>query len=225
MMPATQPLSRFSIAGFAVFVAIAIVHLVAQLGDFRLLADITQSLLMPLLIVTLLVGTARPRRRLMWLIVAALFFSWLGDLLPRFVSGDAGFLTMVGCFLIAQIWYIAAFLPFQRRSVLRQPLLALPYVAAFALLVAFCFDGAGMLLVPVVIYGVALTLMAMLSNGLGIIAGVGGAVFFVSDAMIALRSFAELAPPASGFWIMLTYLLGQALIIVGVLRRVEVSAE
>ncbi|MDJ1370515.1 lysoplasmalogenase [Gulosibacter molinativorax] len=201
------------------FAAVTVLHLIAQfVAPGELFAHVTQSLLMPLLAAALWAGTVRPRGRLVWAVIVALFFSWLGDVLPRFVAGDAGFLTMVGCFLIAQVWYIVAFAPSWRRSVVRQPLLLLPYLAAFALLVVFCAGGAGSLLVPVVIYGIALVTMAVLSTGLGRVAGLGGAIFFVSDAMIALRTFADIAPPASGFWVMLTYSLGQALIVVAVMR-------
>lgn len=202
------------------FAAVTAAHLVAQLiGPGEMLTHVTQALLMPLLAVALFLGTAPPRGRQVWAVLVALFFSWLGDLLPRFVAGDAEFLTMVGCFLVAQVWYIVAFAPNWRRSVARQPLLLLPYLLAFVFLIVFCAEGAGVLLVPVVIYGLALVTMAVLSTGFGWIAGLGGAIFFVSDAMIALRSFADIAPPASGFWVMLTYSLGQALIVLAVLRR------
>jgi hypothetical protein len=49
--------------------------------------------------------------------------------------------------------------------------------------------------------------------------GIGGAVFLVSDALIALHEFAGLDLPRQGFWVMLTYIVGQALIVAGVVDR------
>ena len=46
--------------------------------------------------------------------------------------------------------------------------------------------------------------------------GAGGAVFMLSDSLIALDAFADLALPGHGFWVMLTYVLGQVLLVVAV---------
>jgi uncharacterized membrane protein YhhN len=93
----------------------------------------------------------------------------------------------------------------------------LAYAAAFCALLVACAPGAGGLLVPVIVYGVCLTLMAVLATGVHPLTGLGGAVFFVSDGLIALDAFATwYAPPAPGFWVMSTYVVGQALIAAGV---------
>lgn len=195
-------------------------HLLAQLvAPEGLLADITQILLMPLLAAVLVTGLPSVGSTLARLVLVALFFSWLGDTLPRFLGGDAGFLTMVGCFLMAQVFYILAFWPYRAGSLLARPVAVLPYLAALTVLVVFCAPGAGSLLVPVLVYGIALGLMAVLSTGLGVQAGCGGAIFFLSDAMIAVRSFAGVELVAHGFWIMSGYVLGQGLIVAAVVRR------
>lgn len=201
-------------------------HLLAQLvAPEGRLADITQILLMPLLAAVLLTRLGSVSSTLARLVLLALFFSWLGDALPRFMSGDAGFLTMVGCFLVAQAFYILAFWPYRAASLLARPVAVLPYLAALTALVLWCAPGAGNLLVPVLLYGIALGLMAVLSTGLGKLAGCGGAVFFISDALIALRSFAGIELPAHGFWIMAGYVLGQGLIVAAVVRRRQVAVR
>ena len=58
--------------------------------------------------------------------------------------------------------------------------------------------------------------MAVLATGLGWVAGIGGALFFVSDSLIALRAFADVTLPAHGFWVMLTYIVGQTLLVLAV---------
>ena len=106
------------------FALVGLVHLVAQLAGGDAVADATQVLLMPLLAAVLWCETAPPRGRLVTLTLVALALSWLGDSAPRLASGDAAFLFMVGFFLLVQMAYIAAFLPFRARSVLhvRRPL-------------------------------------------------------------------------------------------------------
>ena len=209
-----------AIPAAVLFLLVTAVHLYTQLnGGQQLLADTTQILLMPLLAWLLLsMGTGAGGRLVRW-VLTALAFSWLGDTVPRFLDGQAGFLAMVGGFLLAQGCYIAAFWPYRVGSLLARPLLVLPYLAALAVLVLWCAPGAGNLLIPVLIYGAALAMMAILATGLGVMAGVGGAIFLVSDAMIAVRSFTDIPAGALGFWIMLSYVLGQSLIVAAVWRR------
>jgi uncharacterized membrane protein YhhN len=206
-----------------VFAALVLVHLGAQLAGVDLLSDASQWLLMPALAATVWCATSAPRPRLVRLVLLALGFSWLGDSAPDLTDGDAAFLVMVGFFLCAQVTYAVALWPMRRESVARRPALLVPYAVAFAALVAACAGDAGALLPAVVVYGLCLATMAVLATGLGPLAAVGGAVFLVSDAMIALGSFTEwFNPPVSGFWVMLTYTAGQALLAAGVLAR---SAE
>ena len=202
------------------FVAVALVHLGAQLAGGGLVADVTQVLLMPLLAGVLWCETSSPRGRLVTLVLVALGLSWLGDSAPKLTSGDASFLVMIAFFLLAQVAYIAAFLPFRARSVLhvhRVRLLA--YVAVVGALVLACAAGAGALLVPVLVYGACLGTMAVLATGVNRLTAVGGALFLVSDGLIALDAFVDgFGLPAQGFVVMATYLAAQGLIVAGVLR-------
>jgi uncharacterized membrane protein YhhN len=204
----------------AALVAVSVVHLGAQLIDpDGVIAPLTQVLLMPALAWVLVSRTRSPRPRLARLTLVALGFSWLGDTLPRFAPEDAGFLVMVGCFLLAQLTYAVAFLPHWRASIVRRsPLLLLPYAAGLARLVAVSHARAGSLIVPLVFYGLALGAMAVLATGLGWVAGIGGALFFASDSLIALRAFADVTLPGHGFWVMLTYVVGQSLLVLAVVR-------
>ena len=200
--------------------AVSAGHLGAQLIDpDGIIASLTQVLLMPVLAWFLVSTVPSTRPRLVRLTLLALGFSWLGDTLPRIASEDAGFLLMVGCFLLAQLTYAVAFLPYWRASIVRRsPILLVPYAAGLARLVAVTHVRAGPLLVPLIFYGLALGTMAVLATGLGWVAGIGGALFFVSDSLIALRAFADVTLPAHGFWVMLTYLLGQTLLVLAVVR-------
>lgn len=203
------------------FIVVSLVHLGAQLFDAPGFAATTQMVLMPTLAWLLLVrGSAAPPRLVQWALLA-LFFSWLGDSLPRFSTGDTAFLLMVGGFLVAQICYVVAFWPLRNRSVLRRPILIAPYALGF---IAFCFFAAtraGSLLPAVVAYALVLVTMAVLATGLGQLATTGALLFLLSDAMIGFGAFTDDRLPGHGFWVMLTYLLAQLFLVVGVINSRE----
>ncbi|WP_446665680.1 lysoplasmalogenase [Flexivirga sp. B27] len=213
---------RAAVAGFG---AVAALHLAWQFVDEDgPVSSATQILLMPALAAVLLAGRSG-RSRLTDLTLVALGASWLGDSVPRFLTDDPGFLAMVGCFLVAQVAYISGFLPYRARS---RPWTEwparVPYLAAFAALIAWCLPGAGALAPPVIGYGATLTAMALLAPGVSGLAGVGGAVFMASDGLIALHAFADVTLPVHDFWVMLTYLIGQGLIVAAVIADDEEPA-
>lgn len=224
-MPAAEPGAldlphRARILLLGVFAVVATVHLVCQLVGADTAADVTQVLLvLPLLgyaatRVTLRGDGGGPGR----LLLLALVWCWLGDTVPRFLDGDPAFLALVGCFLVAQLAFIALFWRYRRSSIwaVRRWLLV-PYLVAFAVLVALCAPHAGVLLPAVLVYGVCLVAMAVLATGLGAVTAAGGAVFLVSDGLIALGAFAPAFEdlPYGDFWVMLTYSLALLLLAVG----------
>lgn len=201
-----------------VLVLLSAGHLLAQLTGPDWWADLTQCLLMPAVAAVLLTHTPEPRSRLVRLTTLALFFSWLGDTLPRFASGDLAFLLMVGGFLVAQIVYCLAFAPERSRSVVGRG----PWTIVVAALVVIGFvllfrEQAGALSVPVGLYAAALIAMVLLATGVNRTVTIGAIVFLVSDALIGIGAFTDLAVSGSGFWIMATYIAGQSLITVGVI--------
>lgn len=210
--------SRFAALALAL---VSLTHLGAQLASSAELARATQTGLMPLLALALWLATGA-RTRLVRICLVALGFSWLGDTVPGLLGGDAAFLALVGLFLLAQAFYVVAFWPFRRESLAARPVALVPYAAVLLALVALCAPGADALLGPVIVYGVCIVTMAVLATGLGRIAGTGAAVFVVSDAMIALGEFTTwFAPPVPGFWVMLTYIAAQALLVTGIVDRLS----
>jgi uncharacterized membrane protein YhhN len=210
-----------AVGGLAgLFVAVALLHLGAQLSGADDIADATQVLLMPVLAAVLWLQSCTPRSRLVVLTMVALGLSWLGDSAPKLTDGDAAFLVMIGFFLLAQVAYIVAFWSYRANSVLhvRRPLL-LGYVLAVGALVGACAGGAAGMLVPVLVYGALLGTMAVLSTGVNLLTALGGALFLISDGLIALDAFADGFDLAGqGFLVMSTYIAAQSLIVVGVLR-------
>jgi uncharacterized membrane protein YhhN len=75
---------------------------------------------------------------------------------------------------------------------------------------------------PVVAYGVVLALMGVLATGLSRAAAVGGALFIVSDLVLAVRVFVDPdLVPYSHLVTMACYLPAQLLLTLGVLRRLR----
>lgn len=196
--------------------AVSLVHLLAQATGHHAAAGGTQMLLMPLLAAWLWTATTAPRGRLVSLVLVALGFSWLGDSVPRLLEGTPRFLAMLGAFLVAQLLYAAAFWPARRRSLLARPVLALPYFAVAVLITVACAPGAGFLIPAVAVYAATITAMAVLASGLGRLAAGGGALFVVSDALIALSAFGVLAIPGHSVWVMSTYIVAQLLLVLAV---------
>ena len=205
----------------AALAAVTTVHLTAQLAGADHLANVTQWFLMPLLALAFWLAADGARRtRLVRLTVVGLGLSWLGDTAPDVVGGDGAFLTMLGCFLLAHVAYLVAFWPLRGEGILggRRALLV-PYAVALGALLVVVAPGTGPLLVPTVVYGAALTAVAVLAT-FNPPAAVGGALFMASDSLIALNAFVDgYDLPGHGFWVMVTYVAAQCLIAAGVLRR------
>nr|WP_281065163.1 lysoplasmalogenase [Brachybacterium sacelli] len=171
---------------------------------------------MPALAAVLWTSTSSPRGPLVRLALGALGLSWLGDSAPRLAPESLSFLVMVAFFLGAQVVYALAFWPYRHRCLLTRPVLATPYLLAAAAIVLVCAPSAGVLLPAIAVYSAAIVMMAVLASGLGRLGTVGGAVFVVSDSLIALDVFGVLTLPAQGFWVMITYLLAQLLLMLAV---------
>ncbi|KGN34741.1 hypothetical protein N802_01365 [Knoellia sinensis KCTC 19936] len=200
-----------------------LVHLVAQWRDADGVANATQWLAVPCLVVALVAQT-RLGSRLARLTAAGLVWSWVGDTLPDFVPEAVSFIVLMGAFLVAHVFFIAGFWPWRRESLLHSRI-AWVYGAAAVVLVVACAPEAGPLAVGVAVYAAALAVMALLAAGIDRLAGIGGVLFVVSDALIAIRTFVPwVQVPENGFLVMATYLAALLLMILGVLRRLASRA-
>lgn len=169
-------------------------------------------------------------------VLAALALSWLGDVLLLFQS-DARPLFFIGgllSFLAAHLGYLLAYRghqgPGPGLSTGRRLLLALPVLAAGALLLTTLYPHLGPLRLPVLLYAAVLVLMVLgalyrygrTSAGSFAWVAAGAALFMLSDSLLALNKFLQPLPLA-GFWIMLTYCAAQYGIVRGLLRHEEAA--
>ncbi|WP_428819479.1 lysoplasmalogenase [Microbulbifer sp. MCCC 1A16149] len=153
------------------------------------------------------------------LALAALAFSATGDVLLA-IEFPNHFLFGLGAFLLAQLTYAGNFLRGAQASSRHFALRGAAVVLAALLLARQVLPAAGEMALPVVFYIMAIVTMALSAaahrSGSSLLFA-GAVTFMVSDALIALNRF--VAPVAmAGTWIMLTYYLAQALLVLGLVR-------
>ena len=181
----------------------AAADLIAVAADLTALRWVTKPLLAPLLIAYLLRAGRRD------LVSVALVFACAGDV-ALLVRGRFAFLVGMVLFLGTHICLIRAFL---RRSRLRWPAITAGFVF-WATLNGLLWEGLGGLRVPILLYSLALILMAVAATGCGRRVGAGGVLFVVSDLLIGLRT-AGVRLPVHDVLVMSTYVAALALIATG----------
>lgn len=212
------------------FFLISLVHLPAEFMGWFSIVFWTKILLMPSLWLAMWSGLQKPEftRPVQWA-TAALIFSTAGDVFllnEKSAHQPVFFYLGLGAFLMAQVSYILAFI----RSGTRRPsaLWTAAYLIYFAGFMWLLLpELAPSLLVAVVFYGLALTAMAWNSwrtlqstgqvNWIQYSAVAGAVLFLISDGLLAFNRFKTPLPHA-GFWIMLTYIAAQYLIINGIIK-------
>jgi hypothetical protein len=204
----------------APFIIVSALH-VALLGIDSAWAGPTKIALMPLLAVAVVVAARRVRSRsALVLMLVALLFSWLGDSAGAFFPAAPELPLMLGFFGIAHIAYIVLFARHLARS--RMPWWALVYAAWWVMMLTVLGPHTGGLLLAVGAYGLVLGGTAAFSARCSVIIATGGAFFLASDTILAFRLF---VPDGLPSWsepaVMLTYTLGQGLIIAGALLALQ----
>ena len=173
----------------------------------------TKPLLMPLLAGVVIFAAQEAGRRPLGTLLAALGCATAGDV-ALMAEGTLPFLLGMAAFLACQVLLIISFVRAGARPRLAVTLL---YCAGYAVAVLLLWRGLAGLALPVSLYAVALTAMAVLATGLGWRIGLGGLLFFASDLLLAV-DLADVVP-VSGPWVMLTYVVGLALIVTGWVTR------
>lgn len=204
------------------YLVVAVGDMVARLVHAEVIDLIGLVLAMPALAGVLLASRLQ-RTRMIWLVLVALFFSWLGDWVGDIIQPHV--LIKIVFFFLAHLCYIAAFWPFWRHSVLRRPLYLAGYVVVIGGLLAWVAPHSGRLAPALVAYGITLAVMAILATGVHRLTGTGAAIFVASDLSIAVLTF--VFPDqfsADGFVIISSYLLAQLLIILGVIAASPATA-
>ncbi|NBM14789.1 lysoplasmalogenase [Streptomyces sp. GC420] len=207
-----ERITRLFLSAFVLAVAADLLSLVADVSTGHRIA---KPLLMPLLL-AYAAGRGAPR-----LLLAALLCGWGGDVLLLF-DAEAAFLAGMGSFAAGHVCYLVLSARHGRRGEGRTPvLLGGGYAVALAVTLALLWNDlpAGMR-APVAAYSLLLTAMAFRAGRFGLHAGVGGALFLLSDTLIATGVAQWPQPPFADLWVMGTYLAAQFLLTKGILRAV-----
>lgn len=215
------------LAGFIPFVAIGILHLAGLISDQTWLSTATKPLILLSLAFALVWTVRSPSSRTLSrpvvMALVGLGLGWVGDV-ALMVEGQTWFLAGLGAFLLAHVAYIVLFVRYLGHGRVRAA--ALAYLLWFACLMVLLWPHLGGMLVPVLVYGVVIGAMAVTATRCGWIITSGAAVFLLSDSLLAVNRFV----PDAGLWqpdvlIMLSYIAGQGLIVLGVARAAVAAAQ
>ena len=170
-------------------------------------------------------------------LLLALLFTWIGDVILLFADiAEIYFILGLICFLIAHIIYCVVFnnqikTKARKNSILfgiGSFIIALYLIGMLSVLLPFLGD----LKIPVTVYASVISIMVLFAfNGFFVwktpgnkYIFIGAIAFVLSDSILAMNKF--YAPiERSSFLIMLTYLVAQYLIVIGILKLNPKKAE
>lgn len=195
-----------------------------------LLQYISKPLIIPVLVGYFLSQTGGNASGLKKWVIAALIFSWGGDVLLMFqAKKEIFFLLGLSSFLLAHIFYIIFFHQVRiREGIKSNPWLLAVVVVYYAVLIVWLSPYLGEMKLPVRIYGIVISFMFMLAMHMLFIknrqAGkwmmLGALLFVISDSVLAINKFYQPFELA-GVLIMLTYGLAQLLIVEGAIKYIR----
>ena len=216
----------FSILPAVLFIVCSVLNLAGQFKGTRKLSRGTKPYLMPfLLIFTLawLLVLGAPSWTVL-LYVVALMFHTAGDILLLFPT-QKFFLGGLAAFLFGHFFYIALFAPAlcKMNWIFLSVAAVLILVFVIYLIVNLKSQGAFMLS-AVIVYAITLStvVFSCLANAISsfsaftVLLPIGAFLFITSDCMLAYARFKHRFKNHN-FYVMLTYILGQALISAGLI--------
>lgn len=210
------------------FIVFSIIYLLIILLGQENMAWYLKPFLLPFLLAYVFLSKSFSTKKLL---LTALAFSWMGDIVLMFAhKAEIYFILGLLLFLVSHIFYIILFYKQKPETTIPKgtifliaSLFILVYLVAMLYLL---FPKLGPLKIPVTVY--AITISTMLYFALKyFFSGEGNSKFFVlagaisfvcSDSLLAINKF--YAPiHHSSFWIMITYLIAQACITFGIIRK------
>jgi len=208
-----------------IFLFVAIIELLSIIFGWDSIGTIhiTVKPLLMLSLATFFIFSVESKNKLAFMVIIALLFSWIGDIMLLFQElKPIYFMLGLVSFLLAHITYIVIF---NKSSQNFKPKI-FTYSTGFLLalygilLLLLMWSGLGDLKIPVIIYTIIIMTMGITAlfrraNGANLVL-IGAMLFIVSDSLLALNKFYQ-AFAAAGFWVMLTYILAQYLIVSGMI--------
>ncbi|WP_026729397.1 lysoplasmalogenase [Flavobacterium denitrificans] len=212
---------------FKIFIAFCFVYLLILILGYESFDLFLKPILIPLLSFGVYFYRSFPTKNMLLL---ALLFSWIGDVILLFADlGEIYFILGLVSFLISHIVYCVLFnkqpkIKKKRNFIIfgiGSVLIALYLIGMLSVLLPTLGD----LQIPVIVYASVISIMLLFAfNGYlvwqkpgNLYVFFGAIAFVISDSILAINKF--YAPfEKSSFFIMLTYLVAQYLIVVGILK-------
>jgi len=212
--------------------------LIADLIGIYLKNDILIYVAKPLVVIALILyflsATKGIQNGFIIIIVRALIFSWLGDLVLMFDSFNKNiFLIGLLAFLFAHLIYIRFFsLVRMVEKIKLKFVLILSVVLYYSGLIFLLFNDLHEMKIPVMVYGIVISIMFLLALHMlfvrnkeaGKLMMLGALLFVASDSILAINKFYESFEYA-GIAIMLTYGIAQLLIILGAVKYITSASK
>lgn len=209
------------------FIVVSTGELFSQLSELHRLNLVLKPLIMTLLVAYYIVAS---ESKVSKLVLAAMILSFLGDTF-LLLEGELYFMLGLGSFLLAHLFYTRAYRQHRNDNEselqgIRRIRYSFPIVLCGTGLLVILYPHLGKLLIPVFMY--ALVLVVMVLNALFRVGRTspasfwmvftGACLFMISDSLLAINKF--ISPLVNGgFWIMLTYIVAQFLIVDGLTRH------
>lgn len=219
-----KALARRLLRLFFVFLAADILFVALEKEHWRFFS---KFFLMPLLAAYFLYSV-RECSITKW-IIAALLFSWIGDVLLQFEKADPLFFLLgLSSFLLAHVFYIFFFHQIRvKEQMASRWWLIIPVAAYYVGLIFLLSPHLGDMKLPVRVYGIVISLMLLLAlhclfmkdRITGRVLVTGALLFVISDSVLAINKFYSPFYGAS-IIVMLTYGLAQLLLVIGAVRYI-----
>jgi uncharacterized membrane protein YhhN len=204
-----------------IYLTISILEIIFGINHYQIGIFITKPLIMISIMIFYFLKTQNKRNLQDILILIAFLFSMLGDTFLMF-QGEKYFMFGLGSFLITHLFYIFVF----SRNRLKTNIVARISFFVFSAIMLFLLQNYinGSFIIPIVIYMITITIMAISSSERNTnresyrMVLIGAILFVLSDSLIALNKFV-VPIPFETFLIMGTYVFAQYLIAIGFLKR------
>ena len=195
--------------------------------------QLIQYIVKPMILISLFVFFAfqvtmvKPKGRelrISTFLMVGLVLSLVGDTLLMFDADPMFFILGLSAFLLAHVFYILTFYTVLKTEKLKLDLrLFIPVSVYYALLVFLLFPVLGEMRIPVLVYGIVISIMFVLALHMinliyreaGKWMAIGAAMFVLSDSLLAFNKFYQ-AFPFAGIYIMISYAAAQYGIVKGV---------
>lgn len=218
----------------SLFALVALSNLLAQIRPLETVNEISKILLMPSLALLFIFSGGKRLGALFYPVLAALFFSWLGDVFLLYQNEKSVFFIFgLLAFLLTHVLYIYLFRRCRHAAVAEVPrtflysrIVFLVFAGSF--LYTLLFSRLGDMKLPVALYTAVIIAMAITavlrkerSSGKSFLLVYGGALLFVlSDSLLAIDRFHS-PVQLGGLLIMGSYILAQYLIVSGLIAHAQ----